>query len=873
MTSLSSETNIGFIFDALDTGVVLYEPVFDGDNNFEPSDFFISYCNKKIAEMTGVSPDTMRNQQVLSLVNVDIKGRQTVFEQVNLVYKTGQRLVTSFYNALLDRYFMQTRSKLGNAVLTELKDITAETLERKEKERQIAFNNQILDQSINGSFTGEAIRNDKGGVIDFIITRINSAFSKMSGLSAESVVGKPYLSLFPTAMHNGTFQMNCRVLLSGITERKLIRYVGDGLDAWYDVVVSKLENNAILVNFSDMSILGSAPYGIIYYQPVYDDKGELIDFTHRIFNQVALDLAGLSFDEMSKQTAFEIARQRKNTSLVDTAMQVVKTKSLARFEYLVKNAGKWVDLSLVPYADGVLMNLIDITPRIAQERKVQEAADHFFRIIDSSLNAIYSWKAIRDSTGAIIDLEYTLVNKTFEKMNRTTSKEVIGKTALQLYPSLKGTELFNRYVQVIETGKSTKFEDYYKGEELDMWFEASAVKIGEDEVFISYRDVTKQKHAALQLQEQNALLDSILSNSPSGIVVVRIIRDESGTIVDGKAILMNDAAERYTQYPREIMLTRTSCEMEPHILESPLYRGVTKMMETGEPFHMEYQMEMTGQWVDMNVAMIDQDHLVNVFTDITERKRNHLEQEHMLYELKRSNEALEEFARAASHDLKEPIRKVQYFVSRLNAELAGSIEQQEVELLNRLEKAADRMRMLVEDLLEYSYLSISPREKEIINLNQKLQNVMDDLELSIREKGAVIQIGELPTISGYRRQLQQLFQNLINNALKYNKPGIEPRIQITSKIVRGRNSGFHLPASAEDKEFHLIEISDNGIGFEPEHADRIFDVFTRLHGNTEYPGTGIGLSIVRKVAENHGGYIMAKGQRNVGASFFVLFPV
>lgn len=873
MISLSSETSISHIFDAIETGIIVYEPLFSNGNDAQPSDFIISYCNKKVAEMTGVSLETMRSQKVLSLVNVDDEGRHTLFNQINFVYKTGEKSVTSFFNAYLGRYFQQSRSRLGNTVLTEVKDVTTEMLERKERERQTAFTDQILAQSINGWFMCEAISNENGEVVDFIVTRINTAFTRIAGLSEDSVVGKPYLSLFPASKLNGTFDLNCRVLLSGITERKLIRYVGDGLDAWYDVLVSKLENNAILVNFSDMSIIGRAPYGVILYQAVRDDKGNLIDFANRAFNEVALELSGFSFDEISTKTGRQLCTLRNNMSLFNTAVQVVKTGNIARFEYFVQKENKWIDCSIVPYEDGMLMNFIDITPRIVQEKKVQEAADHFFRIIDASLNGIYAWKAVRDHTGAIVDLEYTLVNKTFERLNNTSSKEVIGKTALQLHPALKGTELFNRYIQVIETGIPQKFEDYYKGEELDMWFEASAVKIGEDEVFISYRDVTKQKEAAIRLEEQNTLLDSILSNSPSGIVVVRMIRDEKGTIVDGKAILMNDAAERYTQYPQDIMLSKTSREMEPHILESPVYQNVLRMMETGEPFHIEYQMEMTGQWVDMNVAKIDDDHLVNVFTDITERKKNHLEQERMLYELRRSNEALEEFARAASHDLKEPIRKVQYFVSRLRAELGDAVAKPHADLFDRVEKAADRMRVLVEDLLEYSHLNINPKEKESINLNEKLRNVMYDLELLIREKKAVIDIGELPTISGYRRQLQQLFQNLIINALKYNKPGVEPHIEISSKIVKGKDSGFHLPVSCDEADFHLIEVSDNGIGFEPEHAEKIFDVFTRLHGNSEYPGTGIGLSIVKKVAENHGGYVMAKGERNVGAKFFILFPV
>jgi PAS domain S-box-containing protein len=746
MISISPEINLALIFDTLETGVILYEPVFAPGNDFVPTDFVIVYCNKKVAEMTGVSYETMKQQRVLSLVNVHMDGRRTIFDQLCTVYKTGQQVVASFHNALLDRHYRQTRTKLGNAVLTEVKEITSELAERRERERQTAFTDQILGLSIDGWFTCEGIRSDDGTIVDFIITRINTAFTRMIGLSEEAVINKAYLSVFPAARQNGTFEMNCRVLLSGTAERKLIRYVGDGLDAWYDVVVSKLENNALLVNFEDISTIGRAPYGVIHYEPVYNDEGKIADFIHRAFNQVAIELAGLSFDEFNTMTAYQIADQRKNRTLVDTAVQVAKTGKPARFEYLVKKAGKWVDLSLVPYDDGVLMNFVDITPRIIQEKKVQEASDQFSRIVDASLNAIYVWKAIRDTDGVITDFQYTLVNSTYEKMNGRTKEEVIGKTALQLYPNLRGTDLFLRYSQVVDTGTSAQFEDHYRGEELDMWFEASAVKISEDEVFISYRD-------------------------------------------------------------------------------------------------------------------------------ITEAKKFQLEQERMMHELKRSNEALEEFARAASHDLKEPIRKIQFFMGRLKDDLGGTVQKQHSDLFDRIEKASNRMRMLVEDLLEYSHISTNPREKESIDLNDKLRDVMDDLELLIREKKAVIEVGGLPTISGHRRQLQQLFQNVINNALKYSKPGVAPHIQIKAKTVAGKDSGFHLPIASYGEMFHLIEISDNGIGFDPEHAEKIFDVFTRLHGNSEYPGTGIGLSIVKKVAENHGGYVRASGEKNVGASFFILFPV
>src|SRR5206468_9447138 len=150
---------------------------------------------------------------------------------------------------------------------------------------------------------------------------------------------------------------------------------------------------------------------------------------------------------------------------------------------------------------------------------------------------------------------------------------------------------------------------------------------------------------------------------------------------------------------------------------------------------------------------------------------------------------------------------------------------------------------LIDDLLEYSHVNVHAKEMEWIDLNKKLALVLTDLELPVKESGAVITVGELPTIKGFRRQIQQLFQNLISNALKYTKPGVRPEITITSQEVSGQELPPELPLQDRSGRFHLIEITDNGIGFDPTDADRIFSMFTRLHSK-EYSGTGVGLSIV-----------------------------
>lgn len=242
-------------------------------------------------------------------------------------------------------------------------------------------------------------------------------------------------------------------------------------------------------------------------------------------------------------------------------------------------------------------------------------------------------------------------------------------------------------------------------------------------------------------------------------------------------------------------------------------------------------------------------------------------------ELKRSNINLEEFAYAASHDMKEPIRKIHFFADRVKTNLKQRFNDDEIKYFDRMEAAAKRMGSLIDDLLSYSQVSLRPKMFEVVDLNEVIKQVLSDLELEIEEKKAEIKMTKLPTIKGHRRQMQQAFQNLISNALKFNKQHVAPVISITSKKIYGSDTGLTLSQEESHWSYYCIEITDNGIGFEQSEAERIFNVFTRLHGNSEYRGTGVGLSIVRKVAENHKGFVTAKSDINIGATFQILLPL
>ncbi|MBA2330582.1 MAG: hypothetical protein H0V91_13310 [Flavisolibacter sp.] len=161
---------------------------------------------------------------------------------------------------------------------------------------------------------------------------------------------------------------------------------------------------------------------------------------------------------------------------------------------------------------------------------------------------------------------------------------------------------------------------------------------------------------------------------------------------------------------------------------------------------------------------------------------------------------------------------------------------------------------------------------EEVDLNTKVETVLEDLELEIQDKQAQITVDQLPVIKGHKRQLQQLFQNILSNALKYSKQNTPSIIHINSSLIKGKDTSLHLSGDDVNRLYHLIEVKDNGIGFDQNESHRIFNVFTRLHGNAEFKGTGVGLSIARKVVENHHGYIWAQSEPGIGSTFKILLP-
>lgn len=259
-----------------------------------------------------------------------------------------------------------------------------------------------------------------------------------------------------------------------------------------------------------------------------------------------------------------------------------------------------------------------------------------------------------------------------------------------------------------------------------------------------------------------------------------------------------------------------------------------------------------------------------IITDLTEKKK----QEEILQiknaELETSNSELQAFAYIASHDLQGPLRRIQKFISRIIEKERKNLSENGKDYLYRVQYSAQRMQALVQDLLAYSNTNATESKFENTDLHQLIDEVKDDLKEELKDKHATLEATELNKVSIIPFQFRQIMHNLIGNALKFSNPTQPPHIIIKSEIAYGM--AFNNVKLSPQKRYCHISISDNGIGFEPEYNEKIFEVFYRLHTESEYKGTGIGLAIVKKIVENHGGIITADSKENEGTTFDIYIP-
>ncbi|WP_345270771.1 PAS domain-containing sensor histidine kinase [Nibrella viscosa] len=618
-------------------------------------------------------------------------------------------------------------------------------------------------------------------------------------------------------------------------------------------------------------ILDSSVGYILLWEPVRDEAETIIDFRLTLYNPRILETFAISPEVLVSHTLRQI--HMVTDEIFANYVRVIETGTPYRAEraYDYNGNTRWHDITATKLNDGLLTIVKDITDTKQVSLALQTQSQLLKQVFDSSLNGIYLLQAVRDATGAVVDYRVTQCNRVAQQELLTQfGIDPLNRTLLEIYPASKDQGLFTIYKDVLQTGKPHQSERHYPLQNL--WYEISAVKMDNDSLVITFVNTTATRLTARQAIRQAERVEGLLNGSINGMIAMEPVRKGS-TVQDFRFTMANQMAVQMCRIPLEQLIGGSLNTLFPSAKSFKLLDLYVSVLETGQPQRTQFFYNVDGYqaWYDLAISRMDSDTLVLSYTDITESRVMQQRLEQMVEELKRSNEYLEQFAYIASHDLQEPLRKIEAFSNLLTQHYAASLDNTARDYLSRLSKSSVRLQTFVRSLLAYSRLTIGNEQIRNVPLNRILAEVLLDLNEAVLEKQAQISISALPIVQGNATQLQQLFRNLISNALKFQQHGTAPVIQISARTVDAKDLP-NAPIAQRRGQWVVIDITDNGIGFEEKHHDRIFQLFQRLHGRNQYEGTGIGLALCKKVAELHGGAISAHSTPGEGSTFTVYLP-
>ncbi|HVG38405.1 MAG TPA: PAS domain S-box protein [Pyrinomonadaceae bacterium] len=506
------------------------------------------------------------------------------------------------------------------------------------------------------------------------------------------------------------------------------------------------------------------------------------------------------------------------------------------------------------------------------ERSAPAAEEEFQRALLETLPQRVFFK---DRDWAIVR-----VNAAFAADFSLTPEELIGKTDFDLFPPEHARKYRADDLRVMDTGRPVSSEEVNVSDGVRRIvevtktpvFNAAGEIIG---VMGIFNDITGRKEAEDSLRESEHKYRSLFNQISDSIF-----------IFDAETLLFLDCNERVQKsygYAIDELRAMTPLDLHPpeelarvranvRVCRHERAQTYTHMAKDGRRVAVEIlteEIEWGGRRAFLSIAR-----------DISERRRAEIEREAaeeklrvFVAKLEISNHELQEFASVASHDLQEPLRKIQAFGDRLKSKCADALDDAGRDYLARMQHAARRMQTLINDLLTFSRVTTKAQPFVPLDFGVVVREVLFDLEVLVEQTNAEISVGDLPIVEADPLQMRQLLQNLLGNALKFHRPGVSPRVRIEGERFSqsdekdaGHKDAGHM------REACRISISDNGIGFDEKYLDRIFTVFQRLHGRHEYEGTGVGLAVCRRIAERHGGQITAHSRPGEGATFTVTLP-
>ena len=477
----------------------------------------------------------------------------------------------------------------------------------------------------------------------------------------------------------------------------------------------------------------------------------------------------------------------------------------------------------------------------------KKSEDRYRTLFDSMTEGFSINEIILDDQGKPYDLRYLAVNSAFERQTGLKGEDIIGKTTLELFPDSEPV-WFKRYGNVVLTGESAHFEERFGP--LGKWFDVYAFKTEGRQFGVIFTDITDKKKSKEELKRHAALLD---------------VSNEAIFSFDIKEGILswNHGAEKLYGYTAKKAIGKISHELLktkfPIEFNEYMKYLVKDKMWSGELIHRtkddkEIIVETHQQLIqDESGKQI----VIETNRDITERKEIEEQMKATMDELKRSNEELERFAYVSSHDLQEPIRMVKLYSQLLERRYKDNLDSDADDFIEYIVEGANRMKQLIDDLLEYSRVNSLTKEFDNVDLEKVLDIVFRNLSISIIEYNVTINHDPLPTVFADQSQMLQVLQNLITNAIKFHGPE-SPEIYISAN---------------KDDEKWIFGVSDNGIGIDNAYLEQIFEVFKRLNTRKEYSGTGIGLSIVKKIISHYGGRIWVESELGKGSTFYFTIPI
>ena len=550
---------------------------------------------------------------------------------------------------------------------------------------------------------------------------------------------------------------------------------------------------------------------------------------------------------------------------------------------------------------------------VAEKTKELEQSQAFLNsILDSTRYGIASYEAIFKE-GEIIDFLITYTNAEVPRMFDLTIEDVLGKTCTEVYSNIFIDGVFEKFVQCIKTGESISYEIEYQIPKGSMWISSIASKV-ENSVTVTSKINTTEKNAELYLKQLNedltaknkAFEERILqefsdsfSSYKTGqdffnslvmelsrktemdyVLLGEVVQGDEGKFVRCFSVAAKGKLEKNFEYlinngPCQKILKGTPY-MQTHAVQE-LFPENQLLLDLNADGYIGYPLfnhnkKCIGLISVMHQTKIENLSYVRSFVHIASKRielelqrqvnENILEEKNR--ELKYNIRELQSFNYIASHDLQEPLRKIQLFTGRILEQDEQNFSDLSVKYFNTVRNAAGRMQNLIQALLSYSTSDAKGMEFKRTNLNKILEDIKIELEEKIQNTNATIICDTLPTLSVIPVQFHQLLQNLISNGIKYHSPELNPVITITSEKVPDQED--------ETRKMWRICVRDNGIGFEEQYKNKIFELFQRLHGKNEYEGTGIGLAICKKIVQNHKGYIKVTSEVGKGSNFCIFVP-